>query len=168
MPKNLKRTGAAALDLEKVEELASKGLTLEQIAHATGMNARTLYTKRKRHEEVRNAIDRGAAKGIEVIANELFTAAKNGNITAQIFYLKARGGWRDHGPIVEVNTVPQQHNTHVNIDLDVLMGRVNLLRDAIKVLRDLGVPVAQELEEIELSNVDFKALPAPGDREDPE
>ena len=89
-----------------------------------------------------------------------------GNVAAIIFYLKARAGWRDHGPIVEVNTAPQQNNTNVKIDLDLLMGRVNLLRDAIKVLRDLGVPVAQELEEIELSNVDFKAWSERG-KDDP-
>ncbi len=52
MPKNLKRTGAAALDLKKIEEMASKGLTLDQIAGALGIDVRTLYTKRKRFAEV--------------------------------------------------------------------------------------------------------------------
>ncbi len=57
-----------------------------------------------------------------------------------------------------MNTGPQQNNTNVKIDFDAVMGKVNLVRDAIKVLRDLGIPIAQELE---LPEVDFKALPAP-------
>jgi hypothetical protein len=85
----------AALDLEKIEDLAAKGLTLEQIAAALSIDVRTLYNHRKKFREVGEAINRGAANGIAMIANKLFEAANNGSVTAQIFYLKARAGWRD-------------------------------------------------------------------------
>ena len=38
-----KRTSVAALDLHKIEDLAAKGLTLEQIAAALGIDVRTLW-----------------------------------------------------------------------------------------------------------------------------
>jgi hypothetical protein len=87
-----RRTSVAALDLEKIEDLAAKGLTLEQIAAALSIDVRTLYNHRKKFREVGEAINRGAANGIAMIANKLFEAANNGNVTAQIFFLKARSG----------------------------------------------------------------------------
>ena len=88
----------AALELEKIEDLAAKGLTLEQIAAALSIDVRTLYNHRKKFREVGEAINRGAANGIATIANKLFEAANNGNVTAQIFFLKARAGWRQRPP----------------------------------------------------------------------
>ena len=149
-----KRTSVAALDLEKIEDLAAKGLTLEQIAAALSIDVRTLYNHRKKFREVGEAINRGAANGIATIANKLFEAAKNGNVTAQIFYLKARAGWRDQGPIVEVNN--QQQNVRVTVDPAVLAGDVSLIRGAIRMLKSLGVSAAQEFED-----VPFEVLPAP-------
>ncbi len=140
-----RRTSVAALDLEKIEGLAANGLTLEQIAAALSIDVRTLYNKRKRFKEVRDAIDRGAAAGIKNVANALYEAAVvDKNTTAMIFYLKARAGWRDQGPIVEVHN--EQNNVKIEkVDLDELTGKAKLLRDTIQVLRDLGVPAALEL-----------------------
>lgn len=45
--------------------------------------------------EFAEAIKRGQALGIEEVANALFENAKGGNVTAQIFYLKARAQWKD-------------------------------------------------------------------------
>jgi AcrR family transcriptional regulator len=148
-----RRTSVAALDLEKIEDLAAKGLTLEQIAAALNIDVRTLYNHRKKFREVGEAINRGAANGIAKIANKLFEAAENGNVTAQIFYLKARAGWRDQGPAVEINS---QQNVHVAPDPAALAADRNLIREAILILRKLGVPAAVELDE-----ADFKALPEP-------
>jgi hypothetical protein len=41
------------------------------------------------------AIKRGRAKGIVLVENKLFTETLKGNVTSQIFFLKARAGWRD-------------------------------------------------------------------------
>jgi AcrR family transcriptional regulator len=158
MPKGLnRRTSVAALDLEKIEDLAAKGLTLEQIAAALNIDVRTLYNHRKKFREVGEAINRGAANGIATIANKLFEAANNGNVTAQIFFLKARAGWRDQGPAVEINS---QQNVHVAPDPAALEADRNLIREAIQILRSHGVPAAVELEETE-----FRKLPDP-DRSD--
>ncbi len=154
MPKGPnRRTSVAALDLEKIEDLAAKGLTLNEIAAALGIDVRTLYNHRKKFREVGEAINRGAANGIAMIANKLFEAAKNGNVTAQIFYLKARAGWRDQGPVVEIHN---EQNVRVRPDPATLVADANLIRKAILILRRLGAPAALELDE-----TDFRALPEP-------
>ena len=58
-----RRKSVAALDLKKIEDLAAKGLTLEQIAAALSIDVRTLYNHRKKFREVGEAINRGAARG---------------------------------------------------------------------------------------------------------
>jgi hypothetical protein len=40
-------------------------------------------------------IKKGAAKGIEEISNKLFEMALAGNVTAMIFFLKTRAGWKE-------------------------------------------------------------------------
>src|SRR5580704_12355278 len=148
-----RRTSVAALDLEEIEDLAAKGLTLEQIAAALSIDVRTLYNHRKKFREVGEAINRGAANGIAMIANKLFEAANNGNVTAQIFFLKARAGWRDQGPAVEINS---QQNVHVAPDPAALAADRNLIREAILILRRLGAPAA-----VEFGAPAFKALSEP-------
>jgi hypothetical protein len=71
--------------------------------------------------------------------------AMEGNVTAAIFF-KARAGWRDQGPIVEINN---QQNVNGAPDPAVAAADRDLIRDAILILRRLGVPSAQELDEAE-------------------
>jgi hypothetical protein len=86
------------------------------------------------------------------MANRLFADGTAGNTTAQIFYLKARAGWRDQGPAVDVH-----NETHVHVaDPATLEADRNLIREAIEILRAHGVPAAVELEETE-----FRKLPDP-------
>ena len=97
-------------DLKRVEELASHGLTQEQIAHNIGIHPSTLSKHKGRNCQLNEAIKRGAAIGIKQIANALFQSAINGNVTAQIFFLKNRSPneWYDrkeqpaHGEIMIV------------------------------------------------------------------
>lgn len=85
-------------DLTKVEVLASQGLTNEQIAACLGICEDTLYTKQRQLTEFSEAIKKGRASGIQQVSNVLFEAALAGNVTAMIFYLKVRAGWKE--PIV--------------------------------------------------------------------
>ncbi len=83
------------IDIKRAEELASLGLTQEQIAGCLGISERTLYNRKRESEELSIAIERGTARGIEQIANALFESALGGNITAMIFFLKTRAGWSE-------------------------------------------------------------------------
>lgn len=85
------------IDLAKVEALASRLLSKEQIAISLGISERTLYTNQKESAEFAEAIKRGREKGVATIANKLVKSAIDGNTTAQIFILKTHGGqeWKD-------------------------------------------------------------------------
>src|SRR5215472_150896 len=74
---------------EQVRHLAGVGVRQEDIARIIGCAAKTL---RKR---CREDLDRGVAEANAIVSGSLFTAAKGGNVTAQIFWLKTRAQWRD-------------------------------------------------------------------------
>ena len=75
---------------DQAEELASHGLTLEQIAYSLGIVYQTLNEKRKEFDELSEALKRGKAKGIKKVANALYEKATEGDNVAMIFYLKNR------------------------------------------------------------------------------
>lgn len=97
MTGELNKDGIKPIDPAKVEVLAAQGLSVKQIAHCMDVGRSTLYERMGSKADVLDAIKRGRAKGIGTITNALFTSAKGGNITAQIFYLKNRqpDDWRD-------------------------------------------------------------------------
>jgi hypothetical protein len=74
---------------EKVRHLAGLGVPQDDIAKIIGCTAKTL---RKRF---RDELDRGVAEANATISGFLFAAAKAGNITAMIFWLKTRAHWRE-------------------------------------------------------------------------
>jgi len=77
------------IDLDKVEQLAARGLGPTQIARALGISWDTLDRNRKRNAEFEDTLKRGRAKGLAQVTNSLFkSATESGNVTAQIFYLK--------------------------------------------------------------------------------
>ena len=82
---------------EQVEVLAGKGLTMKQIASCLGFGRTKLYRLKDNKKDIRDALKRGRAKGLTLVANALYTSALEGNVTAQIFYLKNRSPneWRD-------------------------------------------------------------------------
>ena len=82
-------------DLAKVEKLAARGLTNEQIAACLGICESTLYDKKKVFLEFSEAIKKGKASGVQQVSNALFEAALSGNVTAMIFFLKTKAGWKE-------------------------------------------------------------------------
>ena len=91
---------------EKVRHLAGLGVPQDDIARILGCAPKTL---RKRF---RDELDRGAAEANATVAGSLFLAARAGNITAIIFWLKTRGRWRerraaDPAPSAEGESIPE-------------------------------------------------------------
>lgn len=82
---------------EQVEQLAKLGLTMKQIAGCIGYSRAHLYRLKDSKRDIRDALKRGRAKGLSIVTNALYTSALEGNVTAQIFYLKNRSPneWRD-------------------------------------------------------------------------
>jgi len=121
--KPIKKVGRKRIniDLEQVENLASRGLGTTQIARALGVSWSTIDRSRKRSEDFEEALKRGKAKGLAQVTNSLFTSATDGNVTAQIFYLKNQDAktWKD-----------RQETVHATINLnEVLSGAKDRLGD---------------------------------------
>ena len=84
----------------KAREMASRGLTVAQIASCLGISETTLYKKQNEYAEFMDAIKRGRAEGINQVSNALFEKATQGNVTAMIYYLKTRDreNWGENQP----------------------------------------------------------------------
>jgi len=82
---------------DQITELAVLAAVLnqEQIADYFGIPARTLRALMKRDEQVSAAYKKGRANAISSVATSLLKSAKEGNTTAQIFYLKTQAGWKE-------------------------------------------------------------------------
>ena len=73
----------------QVEAMAAYGIPEIDIAAVLGVDPKTL---RKHYRE---ELDLGETKANAQVAGFLFNAARNGNVTAQIFWLKTRARWRE-------------------------------------------------------------------------
>jgi hypothetical protein len=73
----------------QVETMAAYGIPEHEISQVLGLDAKTL---RKHYRE---ELDLGGTKANAQVAGFLFNAARNGNVTAQIFWLKTRARWRE-------------------------------------------------------------------------
>jgi hypothetical protein len=93
---------------EKVRYLAGLGVPQDDIAKIIGCVAKTLRT------HFRDELDRGVAEAKATIAGYLLVAAKAGNVTAQIFYLKTQGHWREGtAPSLPISDTEAELNSNV-------------------------------------------------------
>lgn len=80
-----------------LEGWARDGLTDEQIAHNIGIARSTLFEWRKRQKDIEDALKKGKEVVDFEVENALLKNALDGNVTAQIFWLKNRKkkDWRE-------------------------------------------------------------------------
>jgi hypothetical protein len=69
--------------------MTAYGIPEHDIARVVGIDPKTL------RKHYRDELDMGETKANAQIAGFLFNAAKSGNVTAQIFWLKTRARWRE-------------------------------------------------------------------------
>lgn len=76
---------------------ARYGLTDEQIAHNIGIRRTTLYDWKNKYLDINDALKKGKEIVDYEVENALLKRAKQGDVTAQIFWLKNRRPekWRD-------------------------------------------------------------------------
>ena len=94
----------------ELEALASV-LTKQQIADYFGIGITTLKEIEKRQPEVSDSYKKGRIKQIADMGNNLVKLAKDGNVTANIFYLKTQAHWKEEE--TEVKDIPP-----INIHVD--------------------------------------------------
>lgn len=83
--------------LTLLEGWARDGLTNEQIANNIGINVKTLYDWKNRNSNISNVLKKGREVVDFEVENALLKNALEGNVTAQIFWLKNRKKlqWRE-------------------------------------------------------------------------
>lgn len=84
--------------LTLLEGWARDGLTDEQIARKMNISIATFYNWKSSYLEILEALKKGKEVVDFEVENALLSAAKSGNVAAQIFWLKNRrpDKWRDH------------------------------------------------------------------------
>ena len=115
------------IDYEKLYNLAKIGLSEEQIAISLGISVSTIARRKRDDDTFAETLKDGKQAGITSVTNSLFESATadKPNTSAQIFYLKNRGGWRDRTE-VDANVSGGIEVTH---DIDA----------ALQALKDAGV-----------------------------
>lgn len=130
----------------QVEAMAAYGIPEVDIARVIGIDPKTL---RKCY---RDELDLGATKANAQVAGYLFNAAKNGNVTAQIFWLKTRAKWREV-PFELRHSGTIRHKPAREMTDQELMDRILELQ-----AREEGTPITTiEAERADVANV--PALP---------
>lgn len=97
---------------------ARDGLTDEQIAHNCGIKVCTLYDWKNRFPEISDAIKKGKDVVDYEVENALLKRAKQGDVTAQIFWLKNRRPekWRDKVQFTDENSLKKLDQLIESID----------------------------------------------------
>jgi len=129
--------------INQVEALASV-LTVEQISEYFGISYVTFGRLRKDNPEIDKAYKKGKANAIREVAEGLLDKAKAGNLSASIFFLKTRGGWRETNrtELTGADGKPIQANVNnearVTVDLsDKTTEELLAFRKGLKVLKDV-------------------------------
>ena len=90
--------------LEKVEHLAARGLSQQQVCHALGFSETWWYDAKQKNSDISESFKRGQAKGLAEVSNAIYEQALNGSTGAACFFLKNRDPdrWSD---VKSVNAV---------------------------------------------------------------
>lgn len=91
--------------LEQVTQLASQGLTQEQIAYNIDLSPQTMSGKVQEFPELSEAIKKGKSKGIAFVTNRLLQLVQEKHPAAIFFWLKCQAGWKENDPAM-VQTQP--------------------------------------------------------------
>jgi len=83
-------------DKQMIElQALSAVLNKSQVADYFGITEKTLREIERRQPEVNTAYKKGKVKQIASMGSNLVQLAKAGNVSANIFYLKTQGGWKE-------------------------------------------------------------------------
>jgi hypothetical protein len=85
-------------EIKQIKKLAAV-LNLEQIADFFEISPNTLRNRWKEDPRILEAYKKGKSEAVAGVANSLLKQAAGGNLTAQIFYMKTQGGWRENNSV---------------------------------------------------------------------
>ena len=76
--------------LAKVEHLAARGLSQQQVCHALGFSETWWYDAKQKNSDISESFKRGQAKGLAEVSNAIYEQAMSGSTGAACFFLKNR------------------------------------------------------------------------------
>ena len=74
--------------LEKVEHLAARGLSQQQVCHALGFSETWWYDAKQKNSDISDSFKKGQAKGLAEVSNAIYEQALNGSTGEACFFLK--------------------------------------------------------------------------------
>ena len=93
--------------LPHIERMAAQGMHPEQMAYRLGLSPWVFFDAIKHFSDLRLAVTGGAARGVDEQSAALYRAGVvHGQVAAQTFHLRTRGGFREpkeQAPSVVVN-----------------------------------------------------------------
>ena len=96
------------------------GTRHDTLARLIGIDVKTMY------KYYRDELDLGMARANAVIGGALFNKAKNGDTTAQIFWMKTRCGWRETNVLEHTGTNGGPIQTEISAS-DILSRRLDAI-----------------------------------------
>ena len=97
-PKSDKLKELSEKQLKAIRRMAECGIANEHIAGCLNMSQAYFYKLIEKYPEILETIKNGRADGVNAVAQTLLQKAREGNMTAIIFFLKTRGGFVEHQP----------------------------------------------------------------------
>jgi hypothetical protein len=88
-----------------VEGMVASGVTRASVAQMLEMSEETL------NKHYRQELETGSDKAVALLSRSLYRRAMKGDTTAAIFWLKARGRWRDRDAMNVTVEAPSQADT---------------------------------------------------------
>lgn len=83
-------------DLDKIERMASLGLSIDQIAGVVGCSSDTIYRRLKEGDtELSAAILKGRSEAILEVSKKCFELALEGDVGLIKYILSCKGGWTE-------------------------------------------------------------------------
>ena len=91
----------------KILDMASRGVSKAGIARGVGASPKLLNAWLDKYPKLQEAFDEGREREHGELFGALYDSAKDGNVTAAIFLLKTRHGYRegDQGDLVVTNRI---------------------------------------------------------------
>lgn len=113
---------------EKIREMVGNGLRQEDISAVAGMSVKTLRKIYKHDLKIGSAIANAS------VAKRLFERCQNGDVAAQIFWLKARAGWNEKGSFLGGEILTRYRNGELS------------LKDTALEFEILGLPLPETIK----------------------
>lgn len=105
-----------ALDFAKIEDLASRGCSEEEIAVELGVSVDTIQRRKKDHAKFAKALVDGRLKGRTRLRSAQFELAMSGNATMQIWLGKQPGP----AGLGQIDTSYMNHGGSIAIEHDIV------------------------------------------------